>query len=52
MSDAPHWGFVAAAYAIAAATILAMIISVLADFRFQSAALRRLEGAHRSGDGS
>jgi heme exporter protein CcmD len=52
MSDAPHWGFVVAAYAIAAATILAMIVGVLADFRAQSAALRRLEGARRSGDGS
>ena len=35
-----------------AATILAMIIGVLADFRAQSAALRRLEGARRSGDSS
>jgi heme exporter protein CcmD len=52
MSEAPHWGFVAAAYAIAAATILAMIVGVLADFRTQSAALRRLEGARPSGDGS
>jgi heme exporter protein CcmD len=52
MSEAPHWGFVVAAYAIAAATILAMIIGVLVDFRTQSAALRRLEGARRSGDSS
>jgi Heme exporter protein D (CcmD) len=52
MSDAPHWGFVAAAYAIAAATILAMIVGVLSDFRTQSAALRRLEDVHRGGDGS
>jgi hypothetical protein len=52
MSDASHWGFVAAAYAIAAATILAMILATLADFRAQSAALRRLEDIRRSGDGS
>jgi hypothetical protein len=52
MSDAPHWGFVAAAYAVAAATILAMIVGVIADFRTQSAALRRLEDVRRSGDGS
>ena len=52
MSETPHWGFVAAAYAIAAATILGMIVGVLADFRTQSAALRRLEGARPSGDGS
>jgi heme exporter protein CcmD len=52
MSDAPHWGFVVAAYAVAAATILAMIVGVLADYRTQSAALCRLESARRSGDGS
>jgi heme exporter protein CcmD len=52
MSDPSHWGFVVAAYAVAAATVLAMIVAVLADFRFQSAALRRLEDARRSGDGS
>ena len=49
MIDSPHWGFVAAAYAIAAATILAMIVATLADFRAQSAALRRLEEARGSG---
>jgi hypothetical protein len=52
MSEAPHWGFVAAAYAIAAATILAMIVGVLADFRTQSAALRRLADISRSGSES
>ena len=52
MMDSPHWGFILAAYAIAAATILAMIVGVLADFRTQSAALRRLEDIRRSGDGS
>ena len=38
----PHFGFVAAAYAIAAVTILAMIVATLADYRAQSDALRRL----------
>jgi heme exporter protein CcmD len=38
----PHFGFVAAAYAIAAVTILVMIVATLADYRAQSAALQRL----------
>ncbi|WP_158812454.1 heme exporter protein CcmD [Methylocapsa sp. S129] len=49
MSDSPHWGFVAAAYATAALTILGMILATLADFRAQSAALRRLEETRGSG---
>jgi heme exporter protein CcmD len=49
MSDAPHWGFVVAAYAVAAATIAAMIVATWADFRAQSAALRRLDGQRRGG---
>jgi Heme exporter protein D (CcmD) len=49
MIDSPHWGFIAAAYAIAGATILAMIVATIVDFRGQSAALRRLESP-RDGD--
>ena len=45
MTDAPHFGFVLAAYAIAAAVILGMIAAVAADYRAQSRALRRLEEA-------
>ena len=42
MIPLPHFGFVAAAYAVAAITILAMIAATIADYRAQSAALRRL----------
>jgi heme exporter protein CcmD len=49
MIGSPHWGFVAAAYATAALTILGMIVATLADFRGQSAALRRLEDSQGSG---
>lgn len=52
MIDAPHFGFIAAAYAIAAATILAMIVATLADYRTQRAALRRLEQTRENGGGS
>ncbi len=45
MIEAPHFGFVAAAYAIAAVVIVAMIAAVLIDYRAQSHALRRLEQA-------
>jgi len=45
MIEAPHFGFVAAAYGIAALVILGMIAAVLADYRAQSRALRRLEQA-------
>jgi heme exporter protein CcmD len=45
MIDAPHFGFVVAAYAIAAVVIVGMIAAVLADYRAQSRALRRLEQA-------
>jgi heme exporter protein CcmD len=38
----PHFSFVAAAYAVAAVTILVMIVATIADYRAQSAALRRL----------
>ena len=45
MIEAPHFGFVAAAYAIAALVIFGMIAAVLADYRAQTRALRRLEQA-------
>jgi heme exporter protein CcmD len=43
MMDAPHFGFVVAAYAAAAAIILGMIVAVVADYRAQSRALRSFE---------
>lgn len=49
MIDSPHWGFIVAAYAVAAATILAMIVATLVDYRTQRAALRRLEQKRGSG---
>ena len=52
MMDAPHFGFIAAAYAVAAVTIVAMIVATLADYRAQSAALRRLEQTRENGGGS
>jgi heme exporter protein CcmD len=45
MIDAPHFGFVVAAYAVAAVVILGMIAAVAADYRAQSRALRRFEEA-------
>jgi heme exporter protein CcmD len=45
MIDAPHFGFVAAAYAIAALVVAGMVIAILADYRAQSRALRALEQA-------
>ncbi len=45
MMDAPHFGFVVAAYAIGALVVAGMIASILWDFRALSAALRRLEAA-------
>lgn len=45
MIGAPHFGFVAAAYGIAALVIVGMIAAVLADYRAQSRALSRLEAA-------
>jgi heme exporter protein CcmD len=45
MSDAPHWGFVAAAYAVAALVVVGMIVTVVADYRAQSRALRRFDEA-------
>jgi heme exporter protein D len=50
MIDAPHFGFVAAAYAVAALVVAGMILAILADYRAQSRALRALEEAReRSG---
>ena len=45
MIGTPHFGFVAAAYAIAALVIFGMIAAVLVDYRAQSRALSRLEQA-------
>jgi heme exporter protein CcmD len=45
MTEAPHFAFVAAAYAIAALVIFAMIAAVVVDWRAQLRALRRLEQA-------
>ena len=45
MIEAPHFGFVVAAYAIAAVVILGMILAVVADFRAQTRALRAFEQA-------
>jgi heme exporter protein CcmD len=50
VTDAPHWGFVAAAYAVAALAVLAMVVTILADYRVQSAALRRLEQRANGGE--
>ncbi len=43
MTDAQHFGFVIAAYAIAAAVVIGMISAIWLDYRRQIAALRRLE---------
>jgi heme exporter protein CcmD len=43
MMEAPHFGFVVAAYAVATVIILGMIVAVVADYRAQSRALRRFE---------
>jgi heme exporter protein CcmD len=44
MNGASHIGFVIAAYAIAAAVLIGMVLAVFADYRAQREALRRLEG--------
>ena len=55
MTGDPHIGFIIAAYAVAAATIGAMIGWVVLDFRNLSAELARatraLDGARESRDG-
>jgi heme exporter protein CcmD len=43
MTD-PHIGFVVAAYAVAAVVLIGMVVAVVADYRSQRRALRRLEG--------
>jgi heme exporter protein CcmD len=43
MMDAPHFGFVIAAYAIATLVVAAMVASIVWDYRLQSAALSKLE---------
>jgi len=46
--DSAHLGFIVAAYALAAVTVLAMIGSIVWDYRTLSAELRALEA--RRGD--
>jgi heme exporter protein CcmD len=43
--ETPHLGYIVGAYALAAATILAMIVAILVDYRALSANLRALESA-------
>ena len=51
MMDIPHIGFIIAAYALAAVTILTMIFVILRDYRSLSAELNALEVKRgRSGD--
>jgi heme exporter protein CcmD len=45
MIEAPHFGFVVAAYAFAAAVVVGMIVATLWDYRTVAQALRRLEAA-------
>jgi heme exporter protein CcmD len=45
MIDVPHLGFIVAAYAFAALTILAMVAAILLDYRALGAKLRALEDA-------
>jgi heme exporter protein CcmD len=52
MIDAPHFGFVLAAYAIAALVIVGMSLSIAIDYRAQSRALRRLESGGRQKNAS
>jgi heme exporter protein CcmD len=51
MMNSPHLGFIVAAYALAAATILAMIASILWDYRSLSAELRALEAKRGDREG-
>jgi heme exporter protein CcmD len=51
MIAAPHFGFVVAAYALAAATVVVMIVAIVRDYHALSAALRRLEAARGGEDG-
>jgi heme exporter protein CcmD len=50
MTQTPHFGFIAAAYGLAALTILAMIVAILQDYRALGAKLRALEGARADAD--
>ena len=47
MMEIPHLGFIVAAYALAAAAILAMIAAILWDYRRLSAQLGVLERSRR-----
>jgi heme exporter protein CcmD len=43
MIEAPHFGFVVAAYAFAAAVVVGMVVAILRDYRALSRALRCIE---------
>jgi heme exporter protein CcmD len=45
MSGEAHLGFVIAAYSVAAVVLIGMVVAVVADYRAQREALRRLEQA-------
>ena len=45
MMETPHLGFIVAAYAFAALTILAMVAAILLDYRALGAKLRAIEDA-------
>jgi heme exporter protein CcmD len=52
MIDAPHFGFVLAAYVIAALVIVGMIGAIAIDYRVQNRALRQLESGRRQREAS
>jgi heme exporter protein D len=52
MIDAPHFGFVLAAYVISALVIVGMIAAIAIDYRAQNRALRQLEAGGRQKDAS
>jgi heme exporter protein CcmD len=45
MTAVPHLGFIVAAYALSGLVVVAMIASILMDYRALKAALARLEAA-------
>jgi len=47
MMETPHFGFIVAAYALAAIAIVSMIVAILWDYRSLSTQLRVLEDARR-----
>ena len=51
MMNSPHLGFIVAAYGLATVTILAMIASILWDYRTLSARLETLEATRGDREG-